>query len=469
MKNKTKMKNKKGITTINWINCLSGNILLLFTLFILFNCNTNLNEEIVLNSENQTAYTIDPIEAIKELKEISGKNKSQEYKTSKLTEEILNHINAEILARKTISKNGVKRYSFALQGLEKNNKKTPRIYYDDLFVNIDKKNNVRYHVMRYIPSEEWFYSSRDESKFTGTVQYLSLTRDVISSLEMKDGEQVKGSSEKTQVIQARGGCQLIFKLRVCGGLEGDRIVCESFYELSCGGGSSGSGSTGNGGSTGGGGFSDPGNGDSGNNNGGFGNDNDSTGGGGSNGNNNDDGSGGDGFGGDSILGRCPEGTLIDPITGYCVVEEAFGSSCKSFDFKTTTSSWQEASIVNMRFNIVLIEIVGGIKVKKIIPLSFPQPVRFGMPRKFKNDTKIPPGLAAEISARAINHAIDDTLSKYSSLVLNSTDIIRSYFQDRLKLHFKDYSNGGRINFNDMSSINKATQYITYGFFKDNCY
>ncbi len=173
--------------------------------------------------------------------------------------------------------------------------------------------------------------------------------------------------------------------------------------------------------------------------------------------------------------ECPSGTEED-TTGKCITEsdddeKEEGPSCKSFDFKKVTSiaDWQEASVVNIRFNIVLIEIIGGVRVKKVIPVIFPQPVKFGMPLKFKNNTPIPSGLAAEIGARSINHAIDDVLSKYTGLVLNSTDVIRSHFQERLKLHFKDYSNGGRVNFNDMTSTTTATEYQTYGWFKDNCY
>lgn len=144
-------------------------------------------------------------------------------------------------------------------------------------------------------------------------------------------------------------------------------------------------------------------------------------------------------------------------------------SCKSFNFQNTALNWQEASIINLRFNIVLIEIIGGIKVKKIIQVHFYQPVKFGMPRKFANGTIIPQGLAAEISARAISHAIDDTISKYNNLAISSSDLVRNFFQERLKLNFQDYSNGGRVNFNDMSSITNTTEYKTYAIIPDNCY
>lgn len=164
------------------------------------------------------------------------------------------------------------------------------------------------------------------------------------------------------------------------------------------------------------------------------------------------------------------GKLLDE-NGNCIDEEntVFAPSCESFNFQKITSNWQESSVINIRFNIVLIEIISGIKVKKVINISFLQPVKFGMPTKFANGTVIPSGLAAEIGAKAINHAIDDVISKYNNLVANSTSTIRNHFKERLKQNFQDYSNGGRVNFNDTSLSTNVTSYKTYGIIPDNCF
>ncbi len=148
--------------------------------------------------------------------------------------------------------------------------------------------------------------------------------------------------------------------------------------------------------------------------------------------------------------------------------KAIGPSCKSFNYQNTSSNWQEASVVNIRFNIVVIEIVAGIRVKKVIPITFPQPTRFGVPRRFVNGTVISSGLAAELSAKAIADSIDDVISRYNNLLTNSTDVIRSHFIERLKHNFRERTNGGRVNFNDMSSGLTSTQYKTFAFLSDNC-
>lgn len=92
-----------------------------------------------------------------------------------------------------------------------------------------------------------------------------------------------------------------------------------------------------------------------------------------------------------------------------------------------------------------------------------------MPTRFANGTEIPPGLAAEIGARAINHTIADVISRYNNLVVSSTSTIRNHFQERLKLYFQDYSNGGRVNFNDMTLTTNITKYKTYGIVPGNFY
>ncbi|WP_411031667.1 hypothetical protein [Spongiimicrobium sp. 3-5] len=162
---------------------------------------------------------------------------------------------------------------------------------------------------------------------------------------------------------------------------------------------------------------------------------------------------------------CPEGWVSIPINEI----KDIPPSCKSFDFRSTGANWQESSVIGIRFNIFVLQIIGGVRVRKKHTILFTQPVKFGLPRKFANGTTIPSGLAAEIGAKAINHAIDDVISKYHNIVVNSTSVLRSDFQSKLKKEFREFSNGGRVNFNDMTSATRATQYRTYGVIPDNCY
>ena len=56
-------------------------------------------------------------------------------------------------------------------------------------------------------------------------------------------------------------------------------------------------------------------------------------------------------------------------------------SCKSFNFKKI-AGFHEAAVKSISFKVVVVEIVAGVRVKKIIPIIFPQPVRFGVPATF---------------------------------------------------------------------------------------
>lgn len=156
-----------------------------------------------------------------------------------------------------------------------------------------------------------------------------------------------------------------------------------------------------------------------------------------------------------------------------VIVEETPPSCKSFDFKksTSTTNWQEARVVNIRFNVWYVEFIGGVKFRKKYTVNIKEPVRFGMPITFYNavSTKVAPGLAAEIASIALNHAMDDVVSKYYNLQINTTSVIKKDFETFLKNEFRERSNGGRVNFNDMGSYPPVTQYKTYGVIPDDCY
>ncbi|MBT8243826.1 MAG: hypothetical protein HKP48_09130, partial [Winogradskyella sp.] len=57
----------------------------------------------------------------------------------------------------------------------------------------------------------------------------------------------------------------------------------------------------------------------------------------------------DGLG--SCIAECEEGYMLN-IEGDCIAEE--GPSCESFNFSNITANWQEAAVIGIRFNIVLL-------------------------------------------------------------------------------------------------------------------
>lgn len=139
---------------------------------------------------------------------------------------------------------------------------------------------------------------------------MSDVRKVISSITLEKGIEIK--VEQKRKVQAKCGFKLVYKMTVCGALDGDAMSCTHFYELEndCDG--SGGSTTGGEDFSSGSDFSE---GDGSTTGWGSNNDDETTGG------NTSSGSGGSSFGGEPILDRCPEGTLIDPKTGYCIVKE----------------------------------------------------------------------------------------------------------------------------------------------------
>lgn len=116
---------------------------------------------------------------------------------------------------------------------------------------------------------------------------------------------------------------------------------------------------------------------------------------------------------------------------------------------------------------MVIEIINGVRVKKVHPISFPQPIKFGVPAVLYNGSVISPELAAELSAEAIKQSINEIKDSYEGLLANTEDL-RLEFMDALRKNQREFANGGRMNFNDMTSILKPTQYQTSALWDDEC-
>ena len=317
-------------------------------------------------------------------------------------------------------------------------KKDKGLYFDNLVVQELPDGQLKTNVIRYTPDKQWYertkYTKGRFASYTGGISVFREDGTWLSDLTLTDGEITESSTDMTT-------SQCFYKTSYTIGCAYSCWVESVIIHVYCPGENGGGSTT----------YVDE------NATNSFGQDS-----GGSSGSGSDPSSG---SGGGGTIGTSP---FDEFITAY-EEEEWTPPSCKSFNFQNTATNWQEASVVNIRFNILLIEIVGGVRVRKRHLFTFPQPVKFGMPRKFANGTSIPAGLAAEIGARSINHAVDELISKYYNLAVSSTSIVRSDFQAILKHEFQEQSNGGRVNFNDLSSTVTPTQYQTYGVLPDKCY
>ena len=145
-------------------------------------------------------------------------------------------------------------------------------------------------------------------------------------------------------------------------------------------------------------------------------------------------------------------------------EEEEGPSCESFSFSNTTSNWQEAAVKNIQFKVVLLSPQGA-KINHYIVYS--NPILFGMPSNMIIGGEISNGMAAELSAKALQISMDETVARYGNQEVDKM-IVSNYFEQRLKNNYPIITNGGRVNFNPMSYSVVPTYYKTAFLGNGNC-
>ncbi|MCD0475113.1 hypothetical protein LPB87_11985 [Flavobacterium sp. EDS] len=141
-------------------------------------------------------------------------------------------------------------------------------------------------------------------------------------------------------------------------------------------------------------------------------------------------------------------------------------SCESFNFTAKKgANWQEALIKNISFKVVLLTPPNHVQITQII--NYPQPISFGMPINFnKGNGDVSSGVAATVSARILQLAMDETIAKFGKTEVSELTV-RLYFQEKLIKEYRDYTNGGIVNFNSYSNLT-ATQYKTNPLSSGNC-
>ncbi|GAA3776451.1 hypothetical protein [Flavobacterium ginsengiterrae] len=176
--------------------------------------------------------------------------------------------------------------------------------------------------------------------------------------------------------------------------------------------------------------------------------------------------GGSGYTGDtSPGGYTNHGTGASSGSGESNIEIT-PPSCESFNFTSKKgANWQEAAVKNINFKIVLLTPPNHIQITQVI--SFPQATSFGMPINYnKGNGVITSGVAATVSARILQLAMDETVAKFGKTETSELTV-RLYFQDKLIKEYQEYTNGGKVNFNSTSNI-PATQYKTNLLSSGNC-
>lgn len=94
---------------------------------------------------------------------------------------------------------------------------------------------------------------------------------------------------------------------------------------------------------------------------------------------------------------------------------------------------------------------------------------FGCPTSLQvGDIEISPGLAANLSAKALQVSMDETVKLYGNKPVSELTV-RLYFEGRLKYNYPLFIPGGRVNFNASTFSGTATNYETNAFGNGNCY
>ena len=77
------------------------------------------------------------------------------------------------------------------------------------------------------------------------------------------------------------------------------------------------------------------------------------------------------------------------------------------------------------------------------------------------------GLAAELSAQALQVSMNETVALYGNKLASELQV-RLYFEQRLRHNYPIITNGGRVNINPMTMLVTPTEYETNFFGNGNC-
>lgn len=168
------------------------------------------------------------------------------------------------------------------------------------------------------------------------------------------------------------------------------------------------------------------------------------------------GDGGGGGGSPDEGGDCeePEGNL-EGVTVDCDENEVVGIDCDSFQFKNTSTNWQEAAVSNIRFNVRL-------STGEMRSMIITRALYFGVPMENRDGDLISAVDAANFSAGAVQRASDiaHQVFVYDPTVQDAT--VETAFMNLLKQQMTIV--GGRVDLYGSGTILRKTDanYVLIG-------
>ena len=132
-----------------------------------------------------------------------------------------------------------------------------------------------------------------------------------------------------------------------------------------------------------------------------------------------------------------------------------------------TQNSQEANVRNIHFNIVLVEVINGVKFKFDKHISLSKPTNFSGPIFDRFDNEISFNLMATVSARALAEAMENTVAKFAGAEV-STTTVEYWFRDELKRIYSLGVPGGRVRYNHSANPGDISEYVVTIGGKDSC-
>jgi ferredoxin len=141
--------------------------------------------------------------------------------------------------------------------------------------------------------------------------------------------------------------------------------------------------------------------------------------------------------------------------------------CGSFNFiQLPNLPWQEAAVKNIHFDVVIVQSTTPYRTSTV-SVRLPQAVSFQTPTNLiMGNTNITAGMAASLSAQAVNAAMNQTKDYYKTTP--ATDMmVDQYFRQALKNTFEMMIPGSRLVLNPVNTV-PPTEYQSNWFFPSNC-
>lgn len=145
-------------------------------------------------------------------------------------------------------------------------------------------------------------------------------------------------------------------------------------------------------------------------------------------------------------GECPEDQMLVPIN-----EVETPPDCKSFNYVTTGSNWQESNIKGIYFHVWITRTVPPYAEYKYT-VRVHEAINFGAPLEDRYGNELDPGTLASASANALHSAMKETINQFDAAALNDPSAIERFFKEQIRRDFPLHIIGGRATPNTTSNL-----------------